>query len=237
MTNELNEEQVEIIKNWQDSFLGKALAQHVREYFFENEILKSIPDELRQNLIEDFYKKIFELSKSDEPLLMLRGFVASYVHSYAIYQVLCLTEKEKETSFFRNASCISAGLHRQIKSLSYYNDELRALTQGNEELTDEDLLTFCRTKAAISMFYLNGMNIVRFELKDVVKERDWLRPFIESMLIWEEDKCRESIGLPGLLTDKEEALKHGTFLHFVTNGSADPYVAWEAGKDSDSTLS
>lgn len=231
MTNELNEEQSEIIKNWQESFLGKALAQHVREYFFEHEILKSIPDELRQNLIDDFYKKIFELSKSDEPLLMLRGLIASYVHSYAIFQVLCLTEKEKETSFFRNSTRISAGLYRQIKSLSQYNGELRALSQGVEVLSNEDVLTFCRTKAAISMFYMNGMNIVRYELKDMVKERDWLRPFIESMLIWEEDKCRESIGLPSLLIDKDEAHKHSTFLQFVTSGSADPYVAWEAGGD------
>ena len=229
--NELDQEQARIMSNWQESFLGKALTQHVREYFFEHELLKSLPENSKQDLISDFYQKIFKLSQSNEPLLTMRGYIASYVHSYAIFQILSLTEKEKSTSFFKDSGCISASLYHHIKILSQYNDEMRSLAPENTTLSDEDLLTFCKTKAAISMFYMNGMNIVRCELKDMVKARDWLRPFIESMLIWEEDKCRASIGLASLLDSPEEAHKHSTILQFVTNGTTDPYLAWESGED------
>ena len=57
MTVELNEEQQNTIKNWQNSFLGKALASHTREFFYEHAMLKNIPEEAKQGLIDDFYQK------------------------------------------------------------------------------------------------------------------------------------------------------------------------------------
>ena len=234
MIEELNSEQQETIKNWQNSFLGKALSVHTKEYFYEHPILSDIPEDAKQELIADFLQKIYELTSSEEPLLTLRGYIASYVHSYAIFQVLCLSPGEKASSFYRDNPYISGKLRTHIKSLAIHNKEINELNLKNDLLTDEDLLTFCQTKAAISMFYMNGINIVRYELKDIIKEKDWLRPFIESMLIWEEDTCRKNIGLPSLLESTEEAEKHSSFLQYVTNGSQDPYTAWQtADEDSD----
>jgi len=227
MIEELNEEQQDTIKTWQNSFLGRALATHTKEYFYEHAILKNIPEDAKQELIADFYKKIFELTNSEEPLFTLRGFIASYVHSYAIFQVLCLSPSEKANSLYQNNPYISGNLRTHIKSLAIHNTEINELNLKNEFLTDEDLITFCQTKTAISMFYMNGMNIVRYELKDIIKESDWLRPFIESMLIWEEDNCRKNIGLPSLLENKTAVEKHSLFLQYVTNGSQDPFTAWQ----------
>jgi len=237
MIENLNKEQQSIIKNWQDSFLGKALASHTREYFQHNPILKEIPDNSKQDLIEYFYKKIFDMSTSDEPLLSLRGYIASYVHSYAIFQVLCLSPAEKATSFFANNPYISGNLSSHIKSLAHYNKEINDLDIHNAAISDTELLTFCQTKTAISMFYMNGMNIVRCELKDMVKKNDWLRPFIESMLIWEEDTCRKNIGLPSLLKNKGDSQFHSSFLEFVTNGTADPLTAWQNQEHDEKTPS
>ena len=232
MTVELNEEQQNTIKNWQNSFLGKALASHTREFFYEHAVLKNIPEEAKQGLIDDFYQKIFELTQSEEPLLTLRGYIASFVHSYAIFQVLCLTPEVKAKSFYQNNPHISGNLYPHIKSLSVYNKEINELSLSNELLEDEDLLSFCRTKAAISLFYMNGINIVRYELKDIVKGEDWLRPFIESMLIWEEETCRQNIGLPSLFENANEAQKHSDFLQCVSNGAEDPYAAWQIDEES-----
>ena len=231
MTVALNNEQEDTIKNWQDSFLGKALSAHTREYFYEHPILKDIPEEAKQDLIADFYQKIFELTHSEEPLLTLRGYIASFVQSYATFQVLCLTANEKNKSFYKNSPYISGNLHTHIKSLVIHNNEINELNLKNELLSDEDLLAFCRTKAAISMFYMNGINIVRYEVKDTVKENDWLRPFIESMLICEEDICRKNIELPTLLENEDDAQRHSHFLQYVSNGSQNPYEAWLEGKE------
>jgi len=232
MIEELSPEQQDTINNWQNSFLSKALAAHTREYFYQHPILKNIPEDVKQELIADFYKKIFDLTNSEEPLLTLRGYIASYVHSYAIFQVLCLSPKEKTSAFYHNNPYISGNLRKHIKSIAIHNKEISELNLKNELLTDEDLLAFCQTKAAISMFYMNGMNIVRCELKDMVKENDWLRPFIESMLIWEEDTCRKNIGLSSLLENSLDADKHYSFLEYVSNGSQDPYTAWQAGDEN-----
>ena len=75
--------------------------------------------------------------------------------------------------------------------------------------------------------YLNGVNYVRGEFNDIDKEKDWLRPFIKSMLIWEEDIVREKIGLPSLLPDSLDSLKHSTFMNLVTNGHKNPFYEWE----------
>ena len=231
MIEELDEEQKNTVKNWQNSFLAKALSAHTKEYFYQHPILKDIPEDAKQELIADFYKKIFELTNSEEPLLTLRGYIASYVHSYATFQVLCLGQKEKASSFFENNPYISGNLRQHIKSLAVHNKEINELNLKSELLSDDDLLTFCQTKTAISLFYMNGINIIRYELKDMIKENDWLRPFIESMLIWEEDTCRKNIGLPSLLENSEDADKHHSFLQYVSNGSKDPYMAWQAEED------
>jgi len=229
MTDQLSDEQRDIIKNWQESFLGKALAKHTRDYFYEHTTLKDIPENAKQELIGEFYKKIFEMTQSEEPLLTMRGYIASYVHSYAMYQVLCLTESEKNSSAFKDSSGISGELHQHIRKLAEHHVEIKSLAQKDDSLSDEELLAFCRIKTVISMFYMNGMNIVRCEMKDMIKEGDWLRPFISSMLIWEEDNNRKHIGLPCLLATEEDAQRHASFLNYVTKGSTNPLFAWEAG--------
>lgn len=229
--NELTEEQKEIIKTWQESFLGKALSQHVSDSFKSNEILAALPAEIQEQLVNDFYKRIFELSKSEKPLLTLRGYIASYVHAYATFQVLALTEKEKASSFFKGSPYISAQLYKHISELVKHNEEFKALGLHESGISDQELLAFCRRKAAIGMFYMNGMNIVRCEMRDMDSEKDWLRPFIESMLITEEQQCRSAIGLPSLLSDDE--FKHrASFLNYVTDGTRNPLQAWEQASTS-----
>ena len=231
MTIELDQEQEQTTSDWQNSFIGKALSAHTREYFHGHPILKDIPEDAKQELIVDFYKKIYELTHSDEPILTLRAYIAVYVQSYAIFQVLHLTPEKKAASFYQNNPHISGELHTHIKSLAIHNQEINDLNLKNELLSDEDLLMFCETKAAISLFYMNGINIVRYELKDIIKDNDWLRPFIESMLVWEEDKCRKNIGLSPLLKNYGEAHKHSTFIQYVKNGSKNPHETWLKGDE------
>ena len=71
------------------------------------------------------------------------------------------------------------------------------------------------------------MNFVRCEMKDEDTAKDWLRPFVKSMLIWEEDGYRREIGLPSLLPDGLDGLRHSTFMNMVTNGHQNPFYEWE----------
>ena len=62
---------------------------------------------------------------------------------------------------------------------------------------------------------------------DVDEDRDWLMPFVTSMMIWQEDIMRQRLGLPSLLEDEQAALRHSTFFNFVKDGSPNPYFDWD----------
>jgi len=157
----------------------------------------------------------------------MRESVASYVIGYAGYQMLCLTEEEKTEAFYADCPYISGELYKHIGKVTEHNDELDELKWKHSDISNDDLVSFCNTKCVLYLYYLNGVNYIRGEFDDIDKEKDWLRPFIKSMLIWEEDRIREKIGLPSLLPDSIDALKHSTFMNMVINGHRNPFYEWE----------
>ncbi|WP_415894564.1 hypothetical protein ACMXYQ_08960 [Neptuniibacter sp. PT34_22] len=215
------------VKEWNKSPLGQALARHTREYFYEGKILSHYEEENKNRIIDDFYQQIFSIAQAENPFLQMRELVASYVIGYAAYQVLCLKESEKEEAFYSDCPYISGELHKHIQSVTEHNDELGELKWKYPEVTNDELVSFCNSRCALHLYYLNGMNLVRSEYKDLDTEKDWLQPFTKSMLIWEEDQIRNKIGLPSLLPDSMDGLKHSTFMNMVTNGHKNPYYEWE----------
>ncbi len=219
--------EMKALREWEKSALGRALVMHTAEYFKKNPRLSSFSVEGKKRVVEDFYQQIFNFAQAKNPFLAMRESLASYVIGFAGYQVLCLTEEDKAAAFYSDCPHISGQIYKHIHKAIEHNDELGELKWKHPDISNEELISFCNTRCVLHLYYINGINYVRAEFDDIDKEKDWLRPFIKSMLIWEEHQIREKIGLPSLLPDSLAALKHSTFLNLVTAGHKNPFYEWE----------
>lgn len=215
------------IRAWQNSTLGKMLAAHTEEYFTKYLTPFNYSPETKNKLVGDFYNAVFSLSKAENPFLAMRERLADYVIGFAEYQVLCLTEEKKQGTFYSDCPYISGALHRHIDKAVKHVDDLRKLKWEHPDISNEELVSFCSSVCAVRLYYMNGFNLVRSEFDDFDKEKDWLNSFIKSMLIWEEDRMREKIGLASLLPNSLDATKHIIFMHLVVTGHRNPYSEWE----------
>ena len=135
--------------------------------------------------------------------------------------------RKKTSQVYADCPHISGELHLHIRALSDYNTELKELKWSNVGLKDEDLVSFCNSRSALLLFYMNGINMVRIEFKDRHSTKDWFKPFLRAMLIWDEDTYRHQIGLPSLLPNDLKALEYSTFMNMVVNGVQNPLYEWE----------
>lgn len=214
------------IRQWQNSELGKALILHTDEYF-KYPRLAEFSEENKTKIKQDFLEKIFSFSDAENPFLAMREALAAYVIGYTQYQVLCLKEEEKEAASYSDCPYISGELYKHIDKVTEHFDALGELKWKHPDIPSEDLIDFCNTKCVIHLYYVNGLNYVRMDFDDLDKEKDWLQPFIKSSLIHEENYFRDKIGLPSLLPDSMDGVKHGTFMNVVIQGHKNPYYEWE----------
>jgi hypothetical protein len=71
------------------------------------------------------------------------------------------------------------------------------------------------------------LNIIRSEFgEQLIKGRDWYRPYVVSAMIFHENDYRREIGLPALTPDSMLPLEHSTFMNFVAQGERNPLFAW-----------
>ena len=215
------------IREWQNSSLGKLMTIHTNEYFTKYPRLADFSDETKNKIVGDFLEAVFGLTRAENPFLAMRERLASYVIGFAELQVLCLTEEEKREAFYSDCPYISGALHKHIGKAVKHIEELRELKWKHPDISNVDLVSFCNSRCVLHLYYLNGFNYVRSEFDDFDKAKDWLRPFIKSMLIWHEDQIREKIGLQTLLPDGMDGLKHSTFMNIVVNGHKNPFYEWE----------
>jgi hypothetical protein len=159
--------------------------------------------------------------------LKLREHIATTASGYATFQVLCLTEQEKRDAFYADCPYISGELYKHIQKFVDHNDDLKECKSLVATASDEDLIAFCNARCAVFLLYMNGMNHLRAEFNDRHDEKDWLRPFVQSMLVWEEYRARTKIGLPDLVPSDLEALKHSAFMNLVMGGAQNPYYEWQ----------
>jgi hypothetical protein len=143
--------------------------------------------------------------------------------------VLCLLPEEKSDAYYGASPFISAELHRYVLQCAEHNEELKEKVWKEPTSTVADLIGYCNARCTLFLYFLNGFNIVRRELKDFepTPGKDWLRPFTTSMLIWSEHTYRQKIGLPSLLPHELDGLKHSTFCNMVVSGTKNPLFEWE----------
>jgi hypothetical protein len=212
---------------WQRSPLGQALTAHVNKYFTEYPPFADMDAEDKQKLLTDSYQWVNEVLQSENPVMKLREMLASSVAAFTELSVLCLTEEEKRDQFFADCPYISGQLHREIEKAVPHVEFLREAKWEFPDLSGEELVALCNARSGRSLFYVNGLNQVRVELKDCDKQKDWFRPFLRAEMILREHLYREKIGPPSLLSDKSDGLKYSTFFNLVLNGAHNPYYEWE----------
>jgi hypothetical protein len=215
------------IREWQNSLIGKTLANHTTEYFTKYPRLADFSNETKDKIVGDFYQAIFNLPQTENPFLAMRERLAYYLGGFAGFQVLCLTEEEKSDSFYSDCPYISGQLHHHIDEAVKHIDELQELKWKYPDISNSDLVSFCNSRCVLHLYYLNGFNYVRSEFNDHDMEKDWLQPFLKSELIWHEETIRRKIGLQSLLPNSLDGLKHSTFMNMVVNGNKNPYFEWE----------
>ncbi|MBY5329564.1 hypothetical protein [Rhizobium leguminosarum] len=212
-------------RKWEGSVLGQALAQHTQKFFYGGTMLTSLPQEQKERLITRFYEQVASVGQSPTGLLDLRKVLAEWVAHYARFQVLALTEAEKASSFYSENPYISGELHHHIRQAAEKNDDLARTIWGNANTTDGDLISQANTECAVAIYYANGLNMVRLESGDRT-ERDWFKPFVEAMLIYEEDNVRTEIGLPRLLPEDQDGVIYSGFFNQVVAGEPNPFFTW-----------
>lgn len=211
-------------RKWEGSVLGRALAQHTQK-FFQDTILSGLPQERKDRMIGDFYEQVATIGQSPTGFLDLRKALAEWVAHYAEYQVLCLTEAEKASAFYKGTQFVSGELYHHIRKAAAKNDDLAQTIWGDKNITDDDLIAHCTKECARALYYANGLNMVRLESGDQV-ERDWYKLFVEAMLVYEEDNVRSAIELPSLLPGGKYGVIYSGFLNQVVVGERDPFFAW-----------
>jgi hypothetical protein len=214
------------LREWQRSSLGRVLAAHVNEYFSKYPRFSGMEADDKQETVGELFRQVAEVLQAENPGMKLRESLANLVLAFA-EQVLCLTEEEKRGQVYADCPYISGELYRFIERAVPHVELLRELKWKNPEFSNENLVGVCNMRSGRILFYLNGLNHVRYEFKDYDKQKDWFQPFLRAMLIWYEDNHRQKMGLPSLLPDEMDGLKHSTFMNMVVNGVVNPYYEWE----------
>lgn len=208
-----------------DPVLEEALQEHTAAYFYSGHTLSSFSPDARHRIIDDLRQRISEIFASPTGRETLRRHIVEYVLRYACLCVFALTEDEKAVMEYGRNPYITGQLHHHIQRAAELHDEMR--TQVDRGLSDIELRAFANTRAAVMLYYANALNMVRIRRGDTAPESDWYRPFVEAMLVWEEDNARERLDMPRVVPGELHGLPYYGFLEVVLAGEDDPLGHWK----------
>lgn len=213
-------------RDWNNSTLGQALFLHTEQYF-KYPSLASFSDESKKWMVADFYQQVQNILQSDNQRQALRECLAKYVANYASYEVLSLNEKEKKDGQFANCPYISGELYKHLDKVIEHNSELGEIKWKQKNISDDDLIGYLNTRSMVMLYYMNGLNIFRLVLKDNDDIKDWFKPFVAAMMVWEEDTVRGKIGLPKLSSNDLNGLMYPTFFNYGGEWFYNLLYEWE----------
>lgn len=206
--------------------LFQALQDHVDEYMNGDVATSTFSPENKQKLVDELYGRVDSVLGSSDPRMTCRELLAGYVVSYTHLRVHCLKADEKAEQPYRDNPYISGQLWKHIGRTSEHHEDLAQFKWEVPSLTDDELIGMGNTRCAVFLFFLNGFNILRRYLGDMSQEKDWLRPFVEALLVFEEHHLREKLGLPTLVPDLLDGVRYSTFLEDVLSGEPNPFFTW-----------
>lgn len=220
-----SKEQKSIEKFWK-SEIGQRLTAHNEQYFGLGAIWGDFSPEGKQKLCGWLLERIFGVYGAADTFAAMRLELAAMTSCHAQLVVL-LREPVNE---YNRTRYVSGELHNHLRSCAPHCNELAEELWRSPESSDADLYGYAQQRSIYYNYVLNGINLLRYDFDDFAggKDRDWLKPFSKSMMIWHEDTYRSKIGLPTLFENKIfKALPHSTFFNLVHDGARNPLFEWE----------
>ena len=209
------------------SDVGRRFTTHNEQYFGPTAVWGGFSPETKQQIIEWLMERIVGVYGAPDPLREMRLELAAMASCYAELTILLKGPFPDELQ----SRYISGELHNHIRSCSAHCKELAEEVLRNPAGSDAALYGYTNARSVYYTYVLNGISLLRYDFDDFAggQERDWLRPFVKSMLIWHEDIYRSKINLPRLFEDDVlSALQHSTFFNLVRNGVRNPLSEWES---------
>jgi hypothetical protein len=204
--------------------MGRTLRDHVNNYF-TNTPLGEFSEQGKEQLARLLLELVSEIVQNENPFAKFRQEIAAFASKYAELEVLLLLPTDTKDPFFASPY-ISCALRPYVRQ-SKHNKEIAEHIFEYPEDSDSKLLYFVSSRALIYQFYLNGLQGIRNEFEDCGSKKDWFRPLVKSMLIWQEDVHRSKLGLPRLCPGILVAVQHSTFFEIVYDGHVSPLFEWE----------
>lgn len=211
---------------WQRSALGQALALHSQQYFYGEMGLASFQESAKVALINKLYDDVSAVQASPNGFMDLRHLLADVVTTFAQVQAVTLTEAEKNgVPDYRDNPYISGQLHHSLKAFVHLIPDLARNQAEIEALNEVEALSVCNGRGAILSYFMNGYNMLRIVRGDKT-ENDWFLPFVEAMIVGEEDAIREATGMPRFLANAPDGAHYSEFQMIVKQGDVDPLQTW-----------
>jgi hypothetical protein len=211
-----------------DSPIGKILVQHTTEYFGSGKIFGNATEEAKLDITGQLFERGIGIAQAENPFLQMRFELVAQVLSYA--KITVLSVKTPDIPDIFKSPYVSGKLHTHIRQCAPHYKGLEEQIWQNPNISDADLVAFAAARSLICLYFMNGINMVRAEFDDINDDhaKDWFRPFVKSMLIFDEDDYRSKINLPSLLPGGAiDALQHSSFMSIVRNGERNPLFEWE----------
>lgn len=220
-----SKEQKSIETFWK-SETGQRLVRHSEKYFGPEGIWKDFSTDGKQKIVGWLLERVFGVYRAADPFSAMRLELAAMTSCHA--EMVILLRSPVNTSDTRY---VSGELHNYLRSCAPHCKEIAEELWRSPGQSDEELYEYVRQRSIYYNFVLNGINQLRYDFDDFAggADRDWLRPFSLSMMIWHEQLYRSNIGLPTLFEDKvAKAIPHSDFFTLVHNGERNPLFEWES---------
>lgn len=199
--------------------------EHVQDCLYrpDGKLLSGHTEEFKQYLIDSLEQMIQEIFSAESPVLEFRKIFSSLSLELAAYNVLALTEEEKEVmDDLVKVPWISGELHYKLPALSEHFEELKRIRFENNIL-DDDLHDFCYAQGGKLMFYCNGLNYLRYDLGDTFENRDWVRPLLVANMIWWENYFRSCLNMEDQGLNMALGTTYCKFSEYVFLGAENPF--------------
>jgi hypothetical protein len=217
-------EQKSTEKFWK-STTGQRLTALNDQYFGPGAVWADFSPETKQKILGWLLDRISGIFAAENQFAQMRLELAAMTYVHAQLVVLL----KDPVNDYNRSRYISGKLHPHIRACAPHCNELAEELWRMPNSTDADLYLYAQQRSIYYNYVLNGIHQLRYEFEDLTDgNRDWLRPFSKSMMIWQEDQYRSKIGLATLFENKIiRAIPHSTFFNLVRDGVRNPLFEWE----------
>ena len=193
-----------------------------------------ISKETSHTLSSQVLERVYGIINAANPVLKCREELTGAILQYAKYQVLILPpEPEEDPTELRGTQGVSGELKPLLLEIAEKSKDIKELMHGVvEKPTYDDVWNSALFHYWKYHWFAETFNACRIALNDhnPVDGKDWYKPFIHAMCVWEEFQYRKDLGMPSAISGDSPSLtefNYSTFLDTVLSGAQYPDLDWK----------